>query len=121
MSEVALEKINLPIPETPKGKAKVKRGTGHEADRVSKRLSGFDYEKSSVWLNISSKFGSRISHAELKSIAFVICCYTGLKVDRDASRDNRVLIKWYEENWNEIQPLLPKIHLRDNNDVEIMG
>ena len=104
-----------------KEKPKVKRGTGHQAQRVDKRLSGFDYEKSEVWNFISARYGSKISHLELKSIAAFICTQTNLQLDRDAKRDNRVLIKWFDENWAQIQPLLLKIHLHDENDNEILG
>ena len=102
-------------------KAKIERGSGHEADRVQKRLSGFDVENCQAWKVISSKYGSRISHSELKAIANLICGFTNLRVDRDATRDNRVLIKWFDENWDQIQNFIPKIHLHDDNDDEILG
>ena len=94
---------------------KVKRGHGVEAKRVAERLKGFDYETSKVWDLLKTKFSSGITHNELKSIAQVCCYFSNLTLDRDATRDNRVLIKWFDENWNVLKDIINKISLRDEH------
>ncbi|EAY16333.1 hypothetical protein TVAG_359410 [Trichomonas vaginalis G3] len=92
---------------------KTKRGDGTEAARVRKRLANFDSERCIAWIEIQKRFGSGITHSELKSIAQVICEHQRephLKLDRDASRDNRVLLKWFTENWSIIEPHLKILH-----------
>lgn len=98
---------------------KIKRGHGTEAKRVSTRLAGFDLDTSVVWNEIKAQFSSGITHNELKSVATMVCEKTGEKLDRDASRDNRVLIKWFDERWDKIEPIVKKIRLYDEHDQVI--
>lgn len=93
---------------------KKQRGHGTEAKRVNTRLNGFDSENSHAWQILKNQFSSGITHTELKSIANIICLKTELKLDRDAVRDNRVLIKWFEENWTVVEPILKNFHIHDN-------
>lgn len=104
-------------------KKRTKRGDGTEAARVKKRLADFDSENSEAWKVISQMFGAGVTHSELKSIALIICMHTTpqIKLDRDASRDNRVLLKWFTENWNIIQPHLKNITLRDSENKVLSG
>lgn len=95
---------------------RVERGRGVEATRVINRLSGFNREISDAWIEIKSRFGPGITHNELKSVAIIVCERTGEKLDRDATRDSRVLVKWFDERWNKIESVVKKIHLHDNND-----
>lgn len=103
-----IEKIDLSI------RPKKQRGHGTEAKRVSARLNGFDSENSHAWSVLKEMFSSGITHSELKSLASLICMKTDLKLDRDAVRDNRVLIKWFEENWVKIHPILHNFHIHDS-------
>ena len=98
---------------------KVKRGHGVEAKRVAERLNGFDYETSKVWDLLKTKFSSGITHNELKSIAQVCCYFSQLTLERDATRDNRVLIKWFDENWSKLKDIVAKICLRDEQERPI--
>ena len=94
-----------------------KRGQGAEAMRVQKQLTNWSQEDSVAFKEIQKQFTSQVRHAELKSIAQVICdVCPSLRLHRDASRDNRVLIKWFDDNWSKIQPIMPKIHLRDEHE-----
>lgn len=101
-------------------KKRIKRGEGIEAEKVSKRLRGFHIEHSEALKVINQQFTIGVTHNELKSIAQLICTLTGLKLDREASRDNRVLIKWFDENWTDIRPHVLGMHLRDVNQ-KIIG
>ena len=106
-----------PAPQT---EQKVKRGEGAEAKRVAERLNGFNYETSETWRILKEKFSSGVTHSELKSVAFVLCQYAeGLALDRDATRDNRVLIKWFDEHWDIIKNLIDKVSLKDEKEVVI--
>jgi hypothetical protein len=83
---------------------------------VVERLTGFDLEDSRAWRHIVKQFTIGVTHAELKSVAQILCSITRLKLDRDATRDNRVLVKWFDENWEVIEPHISSLHLRDDND-----
>lgn len=86
---------------------------------MNARLNGFDYERSEAWRAIKAKLGAEVSHGELKSVAQLLCEETGLRLDRDASRDNRVLIKWFQDNWPRIEHLMQQMHLCDENERRI--
>jgi hypothetical protein len=59
-------------------------------------------------------FDKGITNNEIKSIAYVLCRHCPpLRVDRDAQRDGRVLIKWFQENIELIQPQLAHVGLLD--------
>lgn len=103
--------------DPPQEPPKVKRGEGAEAKRVAQRLNGFDYQNSEIYKILKQKFSSGVTHSELRSIAQVCCHFSKkLVLDRDAQRDNRVLIKWFEENWNILKDLVDQIKLRDENE-----
>jgi hypothetical protein len=36
-----------------------------------------------------------------------------IKLDRDARRRKVVILKWFDENWAEIEPVLPLIILEE--------
>ena len=92
----------------------MKRGSGKEAERVRKRLEGFDMDNSRGLKLLREKFSKTVTNAELKSVAALLCKHVpGLKMDRDAVRDNRVLIKWFDENVDQIRPFIHLVHLRD--------
>jgi hypothetical protein len=96
---------------------KVERGTGDQAKKVLARLDGFDAENCAVVQELRATFSAGVTNEELRSIARLLCekCPSKLKLDRDARRDGRVLIKWYQENWAFISPLLQNIELRDED------
>jgi hypothetical protein len=83
----------------PRKSPSVLKGTGAEADRVKRRLRGFDWETSDAWTILREHFGQTIQTNEIRSVARLLCHkLPDLKLDRDADRDGRVLIKWYQEN-----------------------
>ena len=102
-------------------KFKKQRGEGSDAVKVIKRIKGFDPNESEACRRIHSKFGQSIVHKELKAIAEIICEKIGITLDRDAKRDDRVLHKWFQENWEVIEPLIERIQLYDKNDNLIQG
>ncbi|OHT16153.1 hypothetical protein TRFO_42035 [Tritrichomonas foetus] len=94
-------------------KRKVARGKGNEARRVSNRLGNFRPEDCSAWAAIRERFSSGITHGELRSVAQLVSLRTGIGLDRDAGRDNRVLIKWFDENWEKAGPIVAMIKIYD--------
>jgi hypothetical protein len=113
-----IPKIAAP-PSDPASK-KPMRGHGPEARRVTARLNGFESDSSEAWHRIKSTFGPDVTHGELKSLAQLICLETGLKLDRDAGRDNRVLIKWFQENWHQMSHIICRIYLCDQKGDRII-
>jgi hypothetical protein len=111
-------------PPPPKAKRKspaIAKGTGTDAERARDRLGGFDCEKSDTFRLLREHFGETIKTNEIRSIADLLCDKVpGLKLDRLARRDGRVLIKWFEENMTLIRPALDCIDLRDASE-KIIG
>ena len=95
---------------------KVGKGRGKDAQRIYIKLHDFDIYKSEAWNFICKQFSCGITHHELLSIAQLISQQTGLRLNRDESRDNRLLIKWYSDNWTKISPLISMIHIRDDQE-----
>jgi hypothetical protein len=95
----------------------VPRGTGNDVERVRRRLAGFDWERSDAWRIIREHFGPTIKSNEIRSIATLLYRkVSGLRLDRDAIRDGRVLLKWYQENLETISGVLQNIDLRDDSE-----
>lgn len=100
-------------------KKKKKSGEGADAHKVIRRLQNFDANASIACKKLNSKFGKGIVHEELKGIAEFICDKIHITIDRDAKRDNRVLYKWFDENWESIEPIIDKIEIYDKNNNQI--
>lgn len=89
--------------------------TNKEKQRINSRLNGFNPKDNTVWREITSRFGANIKQPELLSIAQVLASSASIKLDRDAKRRKSVLIKWFEENWAQIQPFLDYVVLEDSH------
>ena len=113
---------------------KTGRGDGVEAERVRRRLGAFIAEQSKTWNELKQRFSSGVTHHELLNITnLAVMKYNDhvqnqnkaktekIKVERLATRDNRVLILWLEENWPRLEPFLNKITLCDKKFVIIDG
>jgi len=83
----------------------------NETARIKKRVGEFNWKKSKVWKSLSNRFGDKITQEELISIAELLANTIEVKLDRDARRRKVVLIKWFEENWAKIEPLVKYIIL----------
>jgi hypothetical protein len=81
-------------------------GSSDEIHRIQRRLNGFNWKKSQAWRHLSFQFGPTLTQEELVSIAELIAHRTGIRLDRDARRRKMVMLKWFEEHWTVIQPLL---------------
>lgn len=93
-----------------------------ERKKIDERLRGFSLNESKAWKSICEQFGPNLNQSELLSIAEVLCLEVNqtqrnlpLKVDREAKRRKEVLIKWFDENYTDLQPHLKTIVLEDEN------
>ena len=103
----------------PKQHRKKARGEGKEAAKVIEALNGFDASNCFVKWMLDYYYSTGVTHSELRSIAMVLCCHTGLKLERLQQRDNRLLIKWFFDNWSIVGSFLPRIKLLDKDFHEI--
>lgn len=99
--------------EKPPKKA-LPRYAEEERERVKRRISGFDWRHSIAWQELTAQFGARLTQSELISIAELVSAHIKLKLDRDAKRRKTVLIKWFQEHWIVIYPILGMISLNDD-------
>ena len=86
-----------------------------EMERVKRRIEGFNYKTSRAWKMLTYKYGSKLAHEELMSIAELLATRTNVILDRDAKRRKAVLVKWFEENWDIIQGYLNYIVLEEKD------
>jgi hypothetical protein len=84
-----------------------------ERERVQKRVDGFNWKRSTAWKRLTSSYGPNLKHEELLSIGDLVAKKLDIRLDRDARRRKIVMIKWFEENWAAVEPLLSKIILED--------
>jgi hypothetical protein len=90
---------------------------GRQGRHIAKILQTFDFRASHAWNAITNTFGSGIRHRELVSVAIVIAAHFGVaRVSRDAQRSYPVLVKWFDDNWEAVGPVLHRVSLRDNED-----
>ena len=99
----------------------VKRSNDLERRRVDRRLEGFNITNSRAWKEICQRYGPSLNQTELLSLAEVISMNLSLKVDREAKRRKEVLIKWYDENFDEIRPFLDYVILEDVDGNQFVG
>jgi hypothetical protein len=84
-----------------------------EVKRIQKRIRGFNWRKSPAWRRLGVSYGPKLNHSELVSIADLVATKLTIKPDRDARRRKIVMIKWFEEHWAAIEPLISYIVLED--------
>lgn len=94
--------------------------TGKEATYIKKILKNFDYESSNTWKKIQELFSTGIRHSELISIAEILIYLFGVpNISRSCHRSFPVLIKWFDDNWEIIEPHIYNISLLDEDKKQI--
>ena len=73
---------------------------------ITKRLDDFILEDCRSSKLFIEKFGSVPSRAALLSLAKVISEHMNIYLDREAYRRKKVLMKWYDENYEKIKPFI---------------
>lgn len=106
-----LSSDSSPSPQEQKKTALCTRETD-ELERVRRRMGEFVWQDSYAWQMLSAYYGKKINLSELITIAEVLTTVSPLRIDRDARRRKAVMVKWFDENWMQIQPLLPMIVLQ---------
>ena len=89
-----------------------------EKQRIAMRMTGFDLKENHIWEELSRRFGSTIKRGELTNIAQVLADTANIKLDRDAKRRKSVLLKWFDEHWDTIYPLLDYVVLSDTENAD---
>jgi hypothetical protein len=98
-------------PAQPTRSALLRLSLSEERDRVHRRVEGFNWVNSPAWVHLTRTYGPRIVHEELVSIAVLAANRLSIRLDRDARRRKVVMVKWFQENWASIEPLLHEIVL----------
>jgi hypothetical protein len=94
--------------------------SGKDGQRVRQLIAGFDFEGCEAWQALKKSFGKGLRHRELYSLGLILSSEFALAPPtRDAQRSMAVLIKWFHDNWNLIEPILPVIQLLDAEMVPI--
>jgi hypothetical protein len=78
--------------------------SGTEAEKVHRRLEGFNYRESRACQEMVKRFGFLPQRKELLGMAHAVCWHTGLKLDRLEKRSAQLLVKWFEDNWERANP-----------------
>jgi hypothetical protein len=90
---------------------------GKDSHHIAVILKTFNFETSDAWRALTQQFSTGVRHKELCSVALILShCFGIQSIPRDARRSYPVLIKWFQDNWNEIRPVLPLIALRDDDN-----
>lgn len=108
----------MTVPNSSSTTSKVKKGK--EKLIVERELSNFDYKSSRAWYAITQQFSSGIRHPELLSVATILSKLTKLpEINRSSKRSFMCLVKWFDDNWNEISKVIGRVALLDESDVPI--
>lgn len=95
---------------------------GKEARKVQTLLEGFNVDNCKAWKEITRHFSTGIRHNELVSIANILVkTYDLPALTRYCHRSFAVLIKWFQDNWDRIDPVIHNIKLLDENNRVICG
>lgn len=73
---------------------------------VQKKLKGFNPKTCQAWRKLTERFGPKISHEEILSLAMVIADNMHISLSREYKRRKNMLVKWFDENLNEVWPLV---------------
>jgi hypothetical protein len=101
-------------------------GHGQEAMMMRKELGDFDYLRSAAYSAIVAQFGSTLRLMELKGIICAIQVWWKLKhgtelpkLSRNTKRSFPLMVKYVNDHYNEITPVLPHVSVRNANNQQI--
>jgi hypothetical protein len=87
-----------------------------EKDDLQKTGDAFDWATCPAWSALTEHFGDTVTHREMCSVAWLLVSEFEIpKISRDARRSYPALIRWFQENWESVGPILHKITLEDDN------
>jgi hypothetical protein len=93
--------------------------SGFDPPRFGESSQVAGSKSSHAWRKVTSRYGDGLNHAELLSVAEVVAYNLNVPLDREAKRRKSLLIKWFEDNMNEIEPFLDYVKLVDSNGCQI--
>ncbi|KAK8889745.1 hypothetical protein M9Y10_034499 [Tritrichomonas musculus] len=91
--------------------------TESERNKLTDRMSNFDFANSPAWMMIKKKGWDNLNHKELLSIASVIANKCNITLDREAKRRKPILVKWFDENLSAILPAVDFIQLEFHDET----
>ena len=80
----------------------------HDNDFDHKKNIEIDYRSSKAWVVLTSKFGPKVNHDELLSLAEILSFHFKIPLSRENRRQKGMLIQWYNDNLNELWPFIKK-------------
>ncbi|EAY03490.1 hypothetical protein TVAG_450630 [Trichomonas vaginalis G3] len=106
----------------PEAEKETKTSKGKEGRIIERELKNFDYLNCTAWKALRAQFSSGVRHPELLSIASILSRTLDLpEVTRSGKRSFKVLIKWFDDNWDKISSIIRNITLLDANECPISG
>jgi hypothetical protein len=81
-----------------------------EREIIADRVRDFCCDDSRPWKFFVERGWHQLSMKEYVGIGQVLACEANLEIDREAKRKKPVLLKWMDDNWDTLSPLL--MHLR---------
>ena len=89
-----------------------------EKERIRHKLTGFDPNLSPAWIAIRTQFGPDVKQISLCEIAKYLAKKRQILLDRDSKRRKSILLKWFHDHWNVIEPCMSMFKL--NGDTVII-
>ena len=78
----------------------------YESDFVREKLTNFDPKSCKAWINLTAKYGAKISQNQLLSMAEIVSTQLHLGLFREYKRRKEMLIKWFDENFDIVWPYI---------------
>lgn len=92
----------------------------YENEFVHKKLEGFEPKSSQAWQKLTERFGPKISHDEILSLAIILSENMKISLSREYKRRKIMLIKWFDENFENVWPFIEKnVVIKDSQGNEI--
>ena len=80
----------------------------HNDDLNPKNIIENDYKSSKAWVALTSKFGPKVNHDELLSLAEILSYHFTIPLSRENKRQKGMLIQWYDNNFDVLWPFITK-------------
>lgn len=82
------------------------------------RRNNFDEKKCRAYKQLEDLGLLKRNHSALLSIAQVIAAHHKLNIDRESKRRKKLLIKWYDDNFDVVFPALAELELEFTDAAE---
>jgi hypothetical protein len=92
--------------------AKKRNESADEVKKVKQLMKDFSQDESLAWKQMCNHFGRELQHSELFSLAQTIAELHGSELSAPGRLERRrrtMLIRWFDSNWEIIEPTLSRI------------